>query len=374
MPFFWIWIFIGMLLYGTGLFLIAYAFNRPNKRSSYLLQTTTGFSVIIPFRNEKRNLPGILASIKDLNYPPECVEFIFCNDHSTDESDGLPNIYSAKFNTHILHLPEGKTGKKNALEMGIACAKFPYVITTDADCVFPPGWLNGFDEEIQRTQAVLLTGPVVYTVQSKQWVQSYQQLENAALITIGAFLLQKGIPAMANGANLCFSRQAFIDCNGYEGNRHIASGDDAFLLEKMHEKYPGKVHFLHNQASMVSTPVQQNWSAFIQQRRRWAAKVRFQANNSAFLGQLIFLHYCLLMVFLFFWYALHLKLHMAAMILGMKVTSDLLFFALILPFFRLQFSWVMILRASLLQPILVPLIAVLSLAGKFEWKDRKYRR
>ena len=36
----------------------------------------TTFSIIVPFRNEEKNLPKLLKSISNLNYPKELFEII----------------------------------------------------------------------------------------------------------------------------------------------------------------------------------------------------------------------------------------------------------------------------------------------------------
>ena len=45
-----------------------------------------GVTVVVPFRNEEKNLPACIASLKKLDYPKELLEIIFVNDHSTDAS------------------------------------------------------------------------------------------------------------------------------------------------------------------------------------------------------------------------------------------------------------------------------------------------
>ena len=46
----------------------------------------TKFSIVIPFRNEAKNLPDLLKSIEALNYPKHLFEIIFVDDDSVDDS------------------------------------------------------------------------------------------------------------------------------------------------------------------------------------------------------------------------------------------------------------------------------------------------
>ena len=47
------------------------------------------FSIIIPFRNEVENLPRLIKSLEDLNYPKRFFEVILVDDNSTDDSQEL---------------------------------------------------------------------------------------------------------------------------------------------------------------------------------------------------------------------------------------------------------------------------------------------
>jgi glycosyltransferase involved in cell wall biosynthesis len=50
---------------------------------------TTGFSILIPIRNEAKNLPKLLDSIAQLNYPAELFELILIDDFSEDNSQQI---------------------------------------------------------------------------------------------------------------------------------------------------------------------------------------------------------------------------------------------------------------------------------------------
>ena len=69
-------LFIGQLFYG---------FNRMKRFSKKEFTPKTSFTIVVPFLNEKENLPNLLDSISLLNYPKELVEVILVDDESDDE-------------------------------------------------------------------------------------------------------------------------------------------------------------------------------------------------------------------------------------------------------------------------------------------------
>ena len=64
-------LFIGQLILGFGK---VKTFEKTNASPK------TTFSIIVPFRNEAKNLPHLLASIANLNYPRELFELIMVDD------------------------------------------------------------------------------------------------------------------------------------------------------------------------------------------------------------------------------------------------------------------------------------------------------
>src|SRR6476620_10975048 len=49
------------------------------------------FSIVVPFRNEAKNLPALLESLSNLKYPTTHFEVILVDDESTDGFQ-LPNL------------------------------------------------------------------------------------------------------------------------------------------------------------------------------------------------------------------------------------------------------------------------------------------
>jgi cellulose synthase/poly-beta-1,6-N-acetylglucosamine synthase-like glycosyltransferase len=105
---------------------------------------------------------------------------------------------------------------------------------------------------------------------------------------VGAACLARRQPTMCNGANLAYRRAAFEAVGGFADNAHLASGDDEFLLHKIHAAFPGTAHFLTNAAAIARTAAPPTLRALLRQRVRWASKWRhYQSAASRNLAVLV---------------------------------------------------------------------------------------
>ena len=258
-----------------GLFVIG--FDKVESFSLSDLPSRTKFTVVIPFRNEAENLEALLLSVSNLNYPKTHYEIILVNDDSTDTSIDAIESFLKKQKSPLKNIRiidnyrQSNSPKKDAITLAINNANYDWIITTDADCLLPSYWLDAFDEKIQTSDTVAIVGPV-NLITTSSFLNRFQTLEILALqgVTLGSFGIR--FPFMCNGANFCYKKSVFKDCNGFEGNNNIASGDDLFLLEKIHKQYKARVHYLKSEKAIVHTKGESNLNSLIQQRLRWASK------------------------------------------------------------------------------------------------------
>jgi cellulose synthase/poly-beta-1,6-N-acetylglucosamine synthase-like glycosyltransferase len=256
-------------------------------------QPKNSFSILIPFRNEAENLPQLLDSLSKLEYPLGLFEILFIDDASTDNSKELIENFKIERKIHnskiLKNIRKSNSPKKDAIEIAIHQSKYDWIITTDADCVIPKKWLFQFDDFLQKNDSKMICAPVTYTV-NNSFLEQFQLLDFMSLIgvTIGGFGIGK--PFLCNGANLCYSKKAFLDVDAFNGNNNLASGDDIFLLEKLTNKYPSQVHYLKSRKAIVTTIPQPTFNELISQRLRWASKTASYKNwFGKFVGIIVFL-------------------------------------------------------------------------------------
>jgi cellulose synthase/poly-beta-1,6-N-acetylglucosamine synthase-like glycosyltransferase len=116
----------------------------------------------------------------------------------------------------------------------------------------------------------MLLGPVVLEP-AVTVLERVQSLEMLAIMGLTGGFASHQRPIMANGANLFFDKNAFIELGGYE-NSENPSGDDVFTMLKFREKWPESVRFVKHYEAVVSTRPQPTYSTFWQQRKRWLSK------------------------------------------------------------------------------------------------------
>ncbi len=336
------------------------------------------FSILIPFRNEKNNLPTLLKSLSKLNYPLDKFEIFLINDASSDNYKTLIENFQNKNKELQIHLINSKrksnSPKKDAIETAIIQTNFDWIITTDADCIIPKNWLNNFDVFIQNNYSKMIVAPVAF-IHKNNFLNNFQILDFLSLqgSTIGGFGINK--PFLCNGANLAYNKHSFHEVNGFVGNEHIAGGDDIFLLEKFINTFPKKVHYLKSETSIVKTKAQPTLNQLINQRIRWAAKTSSYTNNFGKLVGFIVFITNLYLIFLFIYATLNcISWQHFGIVFLIKFNVDFLLIYKTSKIFNQQEALKKYLISSLLYPVFNVFIALLSFFKKFEWKGRTFKK
>ena len=70
------------VLYFINIIWLILGFNKVETFKNQNVESKTKFSIIVPFRNEAENLPKLLQSISQLNYPIHLFEVILVDDDS----------------------------------------------------------------------------------------------------------------------------------------------------------------------------------------------------------------------------------------------------------------------------------------------------
>lgn len=320
-------------------------------------------SVVIAVRNEEATIAKLLRSITAQVY--RNFEVIIVNDDSGDETLWMVGQCDVP-NLRVIHNPE--KGKKAAITAGVRAAKGQIVATSDADCTVPPQWLVQIRAAFRDPGVMMAFGGVRMQPEGNLF-DLMQSMEFASLIGSGASMASLGFPVMCNGANLAFRKKAFVQVKGYEDNMDVPSGDDEFLMRKINQSFPGGVRFIHSQDALVTTAVQPNLDAFINQRIRWASK--WKRNTSLSTRVLAVLVVVFQLIFMVNWFFLMTpEIVQALFLITIKIILEAAFLLQVCRFLRVPFKWVAFFSLQVLYPPYVVGVAAASFFRPFEWKNR----
>lgn len=331
-------------------------------------RSKTFISVIVPIRNEEANISRLLDSLLAQHF--NTFEIIIVNDHSEDRTvEVVKQSINGKRNVRLIDL-SNESGKKKAIARGVTEAKGDVIVTTDADCIVPENWLIVIDKYFQNENTKMVFGGVRIET-TRNFFSSLQALEFSSLVGSGAATLSLGYPSMCNGANLAFRKSAFNEVKGFEGNFHIASGDDEFLLRKIVERYPKGVKFLNNPESIVTTQPLPDLRSFLQQRVRWAGKWRLHKQMFSKLLALFILFFH--MIFVLFLSALitnQIDLTTSLALLSLKVLPEAIFLRYVTSFLHVRWNWFAFTTLQLSYSFYIVLVGLTSNFQAVEWKNR----
>jgi cellulose synthase/poly-beta-1,6-N-acetylglucosamine synthase-like glycosyltransferase len=244
--------------------------KRPKNTNS---APTTKVTILIAARNEEARINYTIDDILGQDYPKDLTEIIIVDDHSTDRTADIVRSYAGR-GVKLLQLNEDKplnSYKKKAIARAIGLSTGDLMVATDADCRMGNKWLSSIVSYFETGHPVMISSPVAY-FEERGLFEYMQTLEFAYLIGIGASFIGNKRASTCNGANLAYRKDVFYEVGGFKGIDDLASGDDELLLQKVAERYPGRIGFLKLREAIVYTHAKHTLNEFLQQRRRWASK------------------------------------------------------------------------------------------------------
>ena len=342
-------------------------------------------SIIIAARNEENNIAKCIRTINEQTYPANKFELIIVNDHSTDNTTEIIKSFPNE-NIHLIDLDEFTQGrklnsyKKKSIETALKFAKGELIVTTDADCIVPPKWIETIVSFYKETESVFIAAPVVFSnagVQEsfgKKLLVIFQSLDFMTLQGITGASVSNKIHNMCNGANLAYTKNAFYAVNGFEGIDNIASGDDMLLMHKIQQQFPYKIRFLKSKDAIVETGAEESLSGFINQRIRWASKSDKYADKkiTSVLILVYFLNVWLFVLGISSFFSIHI-FYLFIGALALKVMIELIFMIPVAKFFERQKLLYYFIPAQPFHILYTIIAGWLGKFGNYKWKGRRVK-
>lgn len=340
-------------------------------------------TIVVPVRNEEKGIKECIESLFNQTYPKYLYEVIVVDDYSTDDTRkimremDIPALRLFDLQQYLGNRGEKKPNKKEAISIGIKNAQGDLIITTDGDCLRSENWLHTMVDYFVNNNYKLITAPVVIKPAFTP-LQILQQADVMTLMGITAATITAGKPTMCSGANLMYAKETFLELEGFKGNHDVPSGDDIFLMQKVHEKYADGIGFVKHFDAAVFTLPEKGLFKFLGQRIRWVSKSVGYANWWVKL-QLLFAYLFNVLVIAAVAYSItkfiytqeKFALLPGAIALGSKLFADLIFCIPVFHFFKKIWLALLLPFIEVLHILYISFIGIISLSGRYRWRGRK---
>ncbi len=264
---------ISLFYYYFGIFkqLLSYKEKEENNKQNPLV------SVIICAKDEATNLKKFLPEIYLQDYPE--FEVVLIDDCSIDDTYEVMRDFESRFpgKTRLVKVNENRDGrlrgnKKYALTLGIKAAKYNHLLFTDADC-HPASkyWIKRMAKKFTgHKQLVLGYGKYSYQKGFLNKLIRYETVQTA--LQYFSYAL-KGMPYMGVGRNLAYTKELFMQNNGFYTHLDVLSGDDDLFVNEVATADNTTV-CLHPESFTISIP-KQRFKSFILQKRRHIGTAKY---------------------------------------------------------------------------------------------------
>lgn len=346
-----------------------------------VISATPEVSIIVPARNEEVCLGDCLHSL--VSQTGVTFEIIVVDDQSTDRTRAIAESFTSVRVLSPGPLPEGWTGKNNAVTAGARVARGEWLLFTDADTVHLPGSLAAARAEAKEQRAELLsyspeqiavtfweiaTLPVVFAALARQYPPALVSDPKSPLVA-------------ANGQYILVRRGAYDAVGG-----HAAVATDLLEDVALARAVKGsgrKIHFRYAGTS-VRTRMYRN---FHQLREGWTKNLALLFPNAGWLAAKVLLGWSIAwLVFCLPWIArlgaglttgaVHAAFHWWLEIGWLNGVALVGPFSLMYQLRKANFTWDMEILGALFG---YPMFAYLLLRskkaherGKVSWKGRRY--
>jgi chlorobactene glucosyltransferase len=237
-------IFLSTLVMGLGLFITRLVHGRSTLDIKVVPEAGQGdfppkpasplISVIIPARNEERNIERCIRALFAQTYPK--YEIIVVDDRSSDETPKiLSKLKNQDARMHIIHgaeLPTGWAGKPHALVQGAAVSRGEWLCFIDADTFAEPSLLwSTYNMAMEQ-------GADMFSILTDQELGSFWERTILPLVFLG---LSYGFPAqrvndpaapdaIANGQFILVKHSTYKDVGGHGAVRDRVDEDKAIAI------------------------------------------------------------------------------------------------------------------------------------------------
>lgn len=356
-------VYIAFVSITISILFLSWFTRKPEKKDRRIKNNE--LTVIIPFRNEEKNLDLLLASLSRQTILPKSI--IFVDDHSEDKGpEKVKTFCNQNGEAVYLKLQEHQRGKKKAIDLAINAVSTKFVMTLDADTWFENEFFSSISND---TSSSMNVRPVV--LKANSIIQEFYALEHLFLSSFN-YLIFPVHPLTASGANLIYKKDAYLNFYDIQSHKHISSGDDHFFLKRL-SKNKQPLSISNQIKDTVYTEAPNSLKDYLSQRVRWLSKTMVDRDFKDFLIGFYFTLY-LIGGFVLFIYLLVQQNYMGAgILLLVRSTLDcMVLLPYVIPLKETK-NILLLPIQQLIQPLLLLIVMLASVTIKPKWKGRNIR-
>lgn len=282
-----------------GLLMIGFFLEKGRTTKNPVNQFLPTVSVVVPARNEEKNISDCISSISQSNYSKELFEIIAIDDRSTDRTGELLDALSNKVkNLKVIHITEEDSqihsqqltlsilnkeelekkisfynsgikqlkGKPAALQVGIENASGEIILMTDADCTVPPNWIRTIVSQYLKPEVGFVAS--FTNVVGERIFDKLQAIEWIYMHTMAMGGVGLSQPLGCYGNNISVRRKSFEKVGGYKGIKFSITEDLA--LQHSIFNSGDKIHYLISPEAIVDTKPCPTFREYLLQHHRWS--------------------------------------------------------------------------------------------------------
>ena len=198
-------------------------------------------SIVIPAWNEEKTIARTLYSLSKIRtkYP---TELIIVNNNSTDNTQTILDACG------VMSIMERRQGIAQARQTGLLAAKGTYILSGDADTLYPEAWVNVMMEELMKENVVAVWGKHSFVPTESTNRTSFALYESIKQV-LYRFRGIKRPYLNAMGANVGYKKEIAYRVGGYDVTAR--RGSDGRLAMAM---------FPHGTIAAVRSPKATVWT------------------------------------------------------------------------------------------------------------------
>jgi len=260
-------VFVGILLV---LLLYYLLFLRLYFHKNHTPTDTDSFppvSIVISVQNAAHWIEQHLPAFLQQDYP--LYEVVVVNDYSSDNSlQALQWLARQHPHLKVVDISQGirlYPGKKFALSIGIKEATYEHLVFSDIDCKpASDKWLQYIVSQYKPAKDIII-GFGAYE-KKKSLLNYFVRFDTFQIGLLYLSAAKIGLPYMASGRNLSYTKTLFMQHGGFSNHLNLASGDDDLFVQKIAKKKNTAICTHPDAFTVSATPA--SWKRWFNQKSR----------------------------------------------------------------------------------------------------------